>query len=186
MAGPRELTEAQAAAGLTPEHADLVNALVTARSPAVAMIPPNVQQAATGTTPTSMSPLTALAHFLGQTLMMRGGMGNPGGWRYPPPAQASIQYKHLGRGMSQAGGSLRESNAAAQVPIDVEGLQMLGLKARPGRPALSPIPPLLAQPSESGAGRIAFGRAKTGEYDTGGDLFFDLIKQLFRRGVEQR
>ena len=62
---------------MTPEHADLINALVAARSPAVATIPPEVQQAATGTTPTSMSPLAALAHFLGQTLMMRGGIGNP-------------------------------------------------------------------------------------------------------------
>ena len=90
MADPRELTEAQAAAGLTPEHADLINALVAARSPAVATIPPDVQQAATGATPTSMSPLVALAHFLGQALMMRGGVGMPGGIARPRDIRANF------------------------------------------------------------------------------------------------
>ena len=77
MADLRELTEAQAAAGLTPEHVDLVRMLVQARSPILSNVPPEVQQAATGTQPTGMGTLEALAHFLGQTLMMRGGISAP-------------------------------------------------------------------------------------------------------------
>ena len=73
MADLRELTEAQAAAGLTPEHVDLVRMLAQARSPILLNVPPEVQQAATGTQPTGMGTLEALAHFLGQTLMMPSG-----------------------------------------------------------------------------------------------------------------